>query len=303
MLSSSSDRNNSSLKLKAAPPLLLPSPSSSSSSSSSSYTSSTLTNPCPSRLRSNNNITKTMEEVWKDINLASLNEQNTRQSMSTRRGSTFGGAIFQDFLSIDPSSNNTTIISAPSSSDNINNSKPRSLTPSPAPPTPLTALSLSCNHRPEFHFVDSSIRSSKDSHLLLLPHHHHHHDPNPNPVSKVSCFNTTTTATPFESLVCTSSLPCFENNRFAEPSDCNPGERRNKRMIKNRESAARSRARKQAKFASFFLAYTKELQLKVDHLLEENARLKRQQQQLCEAAASQQKKKKNTLYRTSTAPF
>ncbi|KAF8703694.1 hypothetical protein HU200_031776 [Digitaria exilis] len=45
-------------------------------------------------------------------------------------------------------------------------------------------------------------------------------------------------------------------------------ERRQKRMIKNRESAARSRARKQA--------YTNELENKVSHLEEENERLKKQ---------------------------
>ncbi|KAH7315561.1 hypothetical protein KP509_21G054800 [Ceratopteris richardii] len=46
-------------------------------------------------------------------------------------------------------------------------------------------------------------------------------------------------------------------------------ERRQKRMIKNRESAARSRARKQA--------YTVELEAEVNMLKEENARLKQQQ--------------------------
>ncbi|XP_062207216.1 ABSCISIC ACID-INSENSITIVE 5-like protein 2 [Phragmites australis] len=47
-------------------------------------------------------------------------------------------------------------------------------------------------------------------------------------------------------------------------------ERRQKRMIKNRESAARSRARKQA--------YTNELENKVSRLEEENERLKRQKE-------------------------
>ncbi|KAM3709843.1 hypothetical protein ACB098_02G206500 [Castanea mollissima] len=65
-------------------------------------------------------------------------------------------------------------------------------------------------------------------------------------------------------------------------------------MIKNRESAARSRARKQA--------YTNELELEVAHLMEENARLKKQQEQLRLAAAAQLPKK-HSLHRTSTAPF
>ncbi|KAE9606618.1 putative transcription factor bZIP family [Lupinus albus] len=213
-----------------------------------------------------------MEEVWKDINLACLNEHNTRPTMSTR-GSTFGGVIFQDFLSIVPSSNTCS---------NFSSSNSCSLY-STAPPTPVTALSLSCSP-PEFLFD-----TSMDSHLV------HHQYPNPNPnVTKVTCYSTTTTTPPFERLNCTVSLPCFETKGFTEPPNRNRGERKNKRMIKNRESAARSRARKQA--------YTKELQLKVERLMEENARLKSQQQQSYEVAASQQKKK-NTLYRTSTAPF
>ncbi|MCO5580099.1 hypothetical protein L7F22_033965 [Adiantum nelumboides] len=55
-------------------------------------------------------------------------------------------------------------------------------------------------------------------------------------------------------------------------------ERRQKRMIKNRESAARSRARKQA--------YTVELEAEVTMLKEENARLKQQQVSGIEVYAS-----------------
>jgi Tfp pilus assembly protein PilN len=65
-------------------------------------------------------------------------------------------------------------------------------------------------------------------------------------------------------------------------------------MIKNRESAARSRARKQA--------YTNELELEIAHLQTENARLKIQQEQLKIAEATQNQVKK-TLQRSSTAPF
>ncbi|XP_075512648.1 protein FD-like [Primulina tabacum] len=82
--------------------------------------------------------------------------------------------------------------------------------------------------------------------------------------------------------------------RFPE-SERNSSDRRHKRMIKNRESAARSRARKQA--------YTNELELEVAHLMEENARLKKQQQQWYEAAEYHRHSKKKSLYRASTAPF
>nr|GMC79259.1 ABSCISIC ACID-INSENSITIVE 5-like protein 2 [Ipomoea batatas]GMC81902.1 ABSCISIC ACID-INSENSITIVE 5-like protein 2 [Ipomoea batatas] len=55
-------------------------------------------------------------------------------------------------------------------------------------------------------------------------------------------------------------------------------ERRQKRMIKNRESAARSRARKQA--------YTHELENKVSRLEEENERLKKQKVCFCTATSA-----------------
>ncbi|CAN6825245.1 unnamed protein product, partial [Brassica oleracea var. botrytis] len=54
-------------------------------------------------------------------------------------------------------------------------------------------------------------------------------------------------------------------------------ERRQRRMIKNRESAARSRARKQHKelmFWGFMKAYTVELEAELNQLKEENAQLK-----------------------------
>uniref|UniRef100_A0A2P2J8E8 Uncharacterized protein n=1 Tax=Rhizophora mucronata TaxID=61149 RepID=A0A2P2J8E8_RHIMU len=47
---------------------------------------------------------------------------------------------------------------------------------------------------------------------------------------------------------------------------------------------------------------TNELELEVTHLLEENARLRRQQEELYMAAAVQLPRK-HSLHRTSTAPF
>ncbi|XP_042420891.1 bZIP transcription factor 27-like [Zingiber officinale] len=66
-----------------------------------------------------------------------------------------------------------------------------------------------------------------------------------------------------------------------------------KRMIKNRESAARSRARKQA--------YTIELELEVSQLKEENAKLLRQNEELKRNQVAVVTKA--TLQRSSTAPF
>ncbi|XP_022640134.1 bZIP transcription factor 27-like isoform X2 [Vigna radiata var. radiata] len=79
------------------------------------------------------------------------------------------------------------------------------------------------------------------------------------------------------------------SNKRAPPSR----DMRDARLMKNRESAARSRARKQA--------YLFELKQKIKQLREENARLRKQQQLLGESATNEWKK--GNLYRTYTAPF
>ncbi|MBA0733970.1 hypothetical protein Gogos_017931, partial [Gossypium gossypioides] len=65
--------------------------------------------------------------------------------------------------------------------------------------------------------------------------------------------------------------PSFPSScrKKGQENEENSDDPRHKRKIKNRESAARSRARKQA--------YTNELELEVARLLEENAKLRRQQ--------------------------
>ncbi|KAJ0560579.1 putative transcription factor bZIP family [Helianthus annuus] len=72
-------------------------------------------------------------------------------------------------------------------------------------------------------------------------------------------------------------------------------ERRQKRMIKNRESAARSRARKQA--------YTHELENKISRLEEENELLKRQKEVGMVLPSAPPPKPKYQLRRTSSASF
>ncbi|XP_010912083.1 ABSCISIC ACID-INSENSITIVE 5-like protein 2 [Elaeis guineensis] len=72
-------------------------------------------------------------------------------------------------------------------------------------------------------------------------------------------------------------------------------ERRQKRMIKNRESAARSRARKQA--------YTNELENKISRLEEENEMLKKQKESESVIHYVLQVEQKYQLRRTSSAPF
>ncbi|GMG99521.1 hypothetical protein Nepgr_001361 [Nepenthes gracilis] len=72
-------------------------------------------------------------------------------------------------------------------------------------------------------------------------------------------------------------------------------ERRQKRMIKNRESAARSRARKQA--------YTNELQNKVSRLEEENKRLRKRKELEEMLPCLPHPEPKYQLRRTSSAPL
>eukprot|EP01018_Ginkgo_biloba_P026165 Gb_11735 [translate_table: standard] len=91
-----------------------------------------------------------------------------------------------------------------------------------------------------------------------------------------------------------SNSPFYGKKRGSENMIDKTMQRRQKRMIKNRESAARSRARKQA--------YTNELENEVTELKEENARLKRQKflEKLLPAVPHQPKR---VLRRASSAPF
>ncbi|XP_047957185.1 bZIP transcription factor 23-like isoform X1 [Salvia hispanica] len=80
-------------------------------------------------------------------------------------------------------------------------------------------------------------------------------------------------------------------------------ERRQRRMIKNRESAARSRARKQA--------YTMELEAEVAKLKEENEQLQKKQAEIMEVQKNQALEmvkqqsgaKRQCLRRTQTGPW
>ncbi|XP_059439582.1 protein FD [Corylus avellana] len=234
-----------------------PSSSKSISSTSSSSSASPFSTSCLGHRTSR--TTKTMEEVWKDINLASLQDQETASN---------NNVILQDFLarpfSKDPPP--ARIVSTTAAAA-VYCPPPGSLAPPPA-----TVLSL--NSGCEFHFLDQSDPLRPNSHLQS---------------------NVTSFSSPFEALASSTGLASFGKKRVPE-SDGSSGDRRHKRMIKNRESAARSRARKQE------CAYTNELELEVAHLMEENARLRKQQEQLRLAAAAQLPKK-NSLHRTSTAPF
>ncbi|KAL3345906.1 hypothetical protein AABB24_024712, partial [Solanum stoloniferum] len=146
---------------------------------------------------------KTMEEVWKDINLSSLQDHTTNYSKDHRhhlhdhnhQGANFGGMILQDFLAR-PFANESSATAAAAAS----------------PVSATTMLNL--NSGPELHFFDNPLRQNS-----IL------HQPNVSGRKRV----------------------------VSETEDNSTGDRRNQRMIKNRESAARSRARKQESDNSLIL--------------------------------------------------
>ncbi|XP_077231331.1 bZIP transcription factor 27-like [Tasmannia lanceolata] len=216
---------------------------------------------------------KTMEEVWKDINLNSLQD---KPNIDHSPKNSFRRTILQEFLARPFKEPPASAIDPPDLDISLFSS-----TPVATPPPTATALSL--NSSPEFQYLEPmSFQHNANSHTLPSRRH-------------PQCFAgndtiSTLLGSPFDAIGSSSSslrkkrLPDLENSNT---------DRRHKRMIKNRESAARSRARKQA--------YTNELEIEKANLLEENAKLK-QQQEFCLAAHSHIATKK-TLCRTSTAPF
>ena len=202
--------------------------SSISSKSSSTSSSPSIFSPSNNLLSQAQQKAETMEEVWKDISLASLHDHTPADqelSMTSRPHSishrhhhnSSPNFILQDFLARpfnkDPPTRMVSII--------------RDSTPfgSPVPP-PATVLSL--NSGPGFDFLENSDHPQRPNSQLQS-----------NPISNISSFTS-----PFEGFDSSPSLPSFCKKRSQE-SDGSSGDRRHKRMIKNRESAARSRARKQ----------------------------------------------------------
>ncbi|KAF2584517.1 hypothetical protein F2Q70_00033881 [Brassica cretica] len=170
---------------------------------------------------------------------------------------------------------NITVTREPTIHTSLNGDTTTVFSSSPLAP-PATVLSL--NSGAGFEFLDN-----QDPLATSNLHSHNH-------LTDVPSFNTSL-----------EDFTCFGKKRGQESNE-GSGNRRHKRMIKNRESAARSRARKQEWFDYHLQAYTNELELEVAHLQAENAKLRRQQDQLKMAAANQQPKKK-TLQRSSTSPF
>ncbi|KAK1325000.1 Protein FD [Acorus calamus] len=188
------------------------SPESSSFSSSSPTTTTTTTTPL-SR--------KTMEEVWKDISLSNLHphpSNPTNHHHHHHNHPFFRSSMsLQDFLS-------RPFRTPPSS--------PPPPPPPPPPPLPLPHTMLSLNSNPNcFRYMDP----------FQAPNHGH------SAAAAAAASFIASSDVSFEAGAVGSSQGLYSVYKRRLPEqDGISGDQRHKRMIKNRESAARSRARKQA---------------------------------------------------------
>ncbi|KAL6216283.1 hypothetical protein ACLB2K_009506 [Fragaria x ananassa] len=197
----------------------------------------------------------TMEDVWKDISLASLCDHSSpgAAGSSATRNDPAGvrGFIFQDFMA--------------AASTKL---APSSLATDLGPPPPANLLSLSSSgsdHFQQYQVHNSSATTSTNSAPPNLA--------KPNPDSTTRPSSSLISFSNKSALEALGSSSYCKKRAVEEENGENSRHVRHKRMIKNRESASRSRARKQA--------YTSELELKLELLKEENARLRMQQQKFC----------------------
>ncbi|XP_042495798.1 protein FD-like isoform X2 [Macadamia integrifolia] len=200
---------------------------------------------------------------------------------------------FQDFLGRRPISSDypssiSTSMSTLASADHPITAH-QSITTSPPSPIPQPATALSLSPFPEFRFLENI-----DDPLYRPP------PPLPLPPPQLH----TSSLSTLEAFACSPGLsPLCSKKRVSDSDDHSSSNQHHKRQIKNRESAARSRARKQA--------YTNELEIEINNLKKEIERLRQeqehqrqhQQQSSLLGRATTQLPKKHTLYRTSTAPF
>lgn len=197
--------------------------------SSSSSKSSSSTSSCHSPFSSSPHLPtqrkKTMEEVWKDISLTSLQDHPTREE-GPGSSSGFRNVILQDFLARPFKETSSTAV------PDIDMSL---FGPAPPPPTVL-----SLNSGPDFHCLDAMgfNQNQKSSHIRPVSHQSFNNSSSAS--LSTSIFDGSPPVNLFD------SFRSGSGNKRMSDSDNNCNDRRHKRMIKNRESAARSRARKQA---------------------------------------------------------
>ncbi|XP_059642957.1 ABSCISIC ACID-INSENSITIVE 5-like protein 2 [Cornus florida] len=202
---------------------------------------------------------KTVDEVWQDIIQQGQKNNLDRKAQDIRPA--LGEITLEDFLE------KTRVVAV--SSPGKKNSSPL-LGPDP--------VALPPKNFPQqvqwMHYQFPSIHPLSQQQNMLavfIPGHPIQQPLTTNPLMDAASPETQMSMSPF-TLMGTQSDTQTPGHKRAAPGDVieKTVERRQKRMIKNRESAARSRARKQA--------YTHELENKVSRLEEENERLKKQKE-------------------------
>ncbi|KAF3322126.1 protein FD-like protein [Carex littledalei] len=227
---------------------------------------------------------RSMEDVWKDISLMTplQNQYHQNHHLSDKSNPSFKGMILQDFLA--GPLNRPVSISPPvdhQASPPIDHAA--WLPPIPTPNLPPTSLSLNSGH--EFGYLGNSLSSNSSS------------------GDSRATGRATGTSSIFSpglsDLIMDPALPqnihSFYSKKRPTEVPAIGGDRRQKRMIKNRESAARSRARKQA--------VSNELERKVQNLSQENEELRQQCNELQLKIDGKQQCTKRGLRRNGSSTF
>ncbi|KAJ8759754.1 hypothetical protein K2173_009855 [Erythroxylum novogranatense] len=218
---------------------------------------------------------KTVDEVWKDIQQKKRNDASDVRERKTQHGEpTFGEMTLEDFL-----------VEA-----GVNTELPRGNNGAEEPhqPTQWIPIQLPSVQRlfPEHQHNVMTVFISGQQHPIQQSV----------PVLDAAYSDTQNTMSPTSLMGALSDTQTPGRKRVASGDVVEKTvERRQKRMIKNRESAARSRARKQA--------YTHELEIKVSRLEEENQRLRREKEAEQALPCAPPPEPRHQLRRTTSAPF
>ncbi|KAJ4759802.1 Basic-leucine zipper (bZIP) transcription factor family protein [Rhynchospora pubera] len=233
---------------------------------------------------------RSMEDVWKDISLMTPLQNHYHGSSNhyhpnhhhnhhqnqfhlSNKSNSFKGMILQDFLA---GPLNRPLSVSPPIED------PHTLPPIPTPNLPPTSLSL--NSGLDFGYLGNSLSSNSSSGDSRVTGR----------ATETSSFISPALNDMIMGPSSPGNILSFCSKKRVPEGSMVGGDRRQKRMIKNRESAARSRARK--------LAQTNEMERTVQTLTQENEKLRKQYDQLRHSIVGQQSIR-NTLQRSTSSPF
>ncbi|KAK3224376.1 hypothetical protein Dsin_011401 [Dipteronia sinensis] len=258
------------------------------SSSSSSPNSSISNNNYPSSSSSSVTPNNMEDQVWNDLNLVPLNEGLPLNNNNNDIG-------VYDFLGRSINGN------VPRECNQMQQQQQRHVGPVlNLNSSPAGVDFLADNFDPLVVSRNNNTDHNLQNLMMMI-------QPNHNPMSSVGrvpppptsldhlqdglMMNNDDESSPFQALASATRLTTtFGRRRLQE----NAAERCHSRRMKNRESAARSRARREA--------YTNELESELSHLLAENAELKKQHEQLG-LVVNAQVARRHVRKRASTAPF